>query len=822
MKFLGADILQTIVYFFESIRDILSLEYLLYIFVGLEVLTIIIFIILTYYVYELRLLRTIDKLNEYLYNVQYINESNLIEFNKMMKRVPKTLRYHWQQYMLYREKNPSYYMSIENCIDRPIKASVFASNIKILKSLGIIYAVIAFIFCCGWASGLAVVNSEYIVSITTIPLVVLLLNHILIIALNSKRANNTKNLYQTFHIFNRFIDKAVTTMPDYVDFEVLFTRKEIKRGIPVLNEYIEKRQIQEQEEMRKAKENAITHEMYNFEESGEKGELVLERAMKETEILVSLKNRLDTEIDQIEREIDSLKRSYENTTKDYQKKLQASKENIDRLREQQEATTNRIESNYIRKQQSDEIKKQQQIEKDQDDATLRFNQEISTLETEIKKRKGEIEESRLNVEKAMLSEYKTFSNKIFSEIKEDVNQRFKDERENLINMRESMAKELEVSLSRIEQLEKQNKALVAKSGERESFIRAEIGKENEILKEKINDLKETIEEKDQYISLIIENPNAKMKFKKPKYEEKKDKGKDDKNVIEGEFSFEDSSKKFFSNFDGPVGEFDEKGNYKYSNGSYYDPDGNFHDENGNVFDPQGNLLNQKQAGILETNILKDEVDDIAKTEIKEDTEKTEKSDKEFGDFDVDEENKEKEKSLTSNEILDLWDEENEENAAEVENKDEAGAEEITKNQTDNEESTEVDDNEIKEDQIDKLDEDETGENLGISNKKKRGRPRKEKPDEPTEKRSRGRPKKEKTEEEVGPKRSRGRPKKENVEPPKPKGKRGRPRKESNTNNSENINMDDLKEIESKIKKQNDILKSQQEDLKNTLKKTTKK
>ena len=180
-----------------------------------------------------------------------------------------------------------------------------------------------------------------------------------------------------------------------------------------------------------------------------------------------------------------------------------------------------------------------------------------------------------------------------------------------------MAKELESSLSRIEQLEKQNKALVTKSGERESFIRAEVGKENEKLKEQINNLKGIIEEKDQYISLIIENPNAKMKFKKPKYEEKKEKV-NDKNIVEEEFSFDDNSKKFFSNFDGPVGEFDEKGNYRYSNGSYYDPDGNFHDENGDVFDPQGNLINQKQAGLLTTHTLKkDEEDDGGvQTEIK--------------------------------------------------------------------------------------------------------------------------------------------------------------------------------------------------------------
>jgi hypothetical protein len=91
-------------------------------------------------------MRAVDKLNAYLYHVQYIDDSNLIEFNNRMKRVPKTLRYHWQQYMLYREKSPSFYMSVENCVDRPIKSSAFSANIKIIKILGILYAILSFMF----------------------------------------------------------------------------------------------------------------------------------------------------------------------------------------------------------------------------------------------------------------------------------------------------------------------------------------------------------------------------------------------------------------------------------------------------------------------------------------------------------------------------------------------------------------------------------------------------------------------------------------------------------------------------------------------------
>ena len=166
-------------------------------------------------------------------------------------------------------------MSIENCVDRPTKASAFEASIKTFKSLGVVYALLSFLFCCGWAVGLYSVNTDFFITIFTIPLIILFLNYIVIIGLNIKRSANTRDLYQTFYIFNRFIDKAVVTLPDYVDFEVLFTKKEIKKGIPVLNEYIERRQIQEQEEMRRAKENAVQHEMFNFEAAGDKGELVL-------------------------------------------------------------------------------------------------------------------------------------------------------------------------------------------------------------------------------------------------------------------------------------------------------------------------------------------------------------------------------------------------------------------------------------------------------------------------------------------------------------------------------------------------------------------
>lgn len=837
MKLLNVDIFQSIINFFETIKTNFSLEYLLYIFVGLEVLTIIVFSIVAHNVYEMRLTRAVDKINAYLYEVQYINESNLIEFNNMMKRVPKTLRYHWQQYMLNRDKAPSEYMSVVNCIDRPLKSSALSANIKVAKALSYIYAILSFIFACGFASSQTDIGTGVYIMIFAIPAMVLLLNYIFVIALDIRKASNTSELYQTFHIFNRFIDKAVSTMPSYVDFEVLFTAKEIKRGIPVLNEYIEKRQLQEQEEMKKARENAIQHEAYNFEEAGEKGELVLERAMKETEIFVSMRNRLNTEIDQFEKEIDSLKRSFENTSKDYQKKLQASKENTERLREQQEATTNRIESNYIRKQQADEIKKQQQIEKDQTDAQLKFNQSIDNLTAEITKRKEELEEGRLNVEKSMLAEYKTFSNKIYEEIRESVNERVKSEREELIGAREEVARELEKAMTQIDTLEMQNKVLVNKAAEREAYVKASVEKEKRELQEELVAKQEEINEKNKQIQLIsssyvaeIEKSNKEVKEEQPVEEIKIEEPKAD------EFG----------------GKYDDNGNYVYPNGSYYDPQGNYHDETGKVFDKDGVLIedNSKPEGV-EPKKEEVQVQKPAQEPVEEKTEEKPEEKTEEQTFEQVEDltafNNEEPVETSNEEPLEEEPSENLEEASE-EQETEGKPEGKRRGRPRKEQTEEPVKPAGKRGRPRKEQTEEAPKPAGKRGRprketepqepaeepaKKRGRPRKEESvetvasAEPAKKRGRpkkeeaaqevkeepakkrGRPKKEESEEPVKPAGKRGRPKKEQTEEaPKPAGKRGRPKK---------LNIDEnLKLIEERLKEQNRLLQEQQKALDKTV------
>lgn len=549
---LGVNIFNSIVEFFQNVGETLTLEYMLYGFIALEVLLIIVFSVIIHNVYELKLIRAIDKINGYLYNNQYIDETNLIEFNNRMKKVPKTLRYHWQQYMLYREHSPSYYMSIENCIDRPIKSSAFGTNIKVVKILGYILSMISLILSCGALALSGSTGAGFYVAALTTPVLILVINSIFVLALQIKKSTNLSDLYQTFHIFDRFIDKAVATLPEYVDYEVLFTRAEIKKGIPVLNEYIEKRQLQEQEEMKRARLNAVEHEQYNFEAAGDKGTLVLERAMKETETFINLKHRLMTEIEQLEGEMESIKRTYDDKTKDYQKNTQTARENIDRLREQMEATTNRIESNYIRKQQTDEVKKLEQLDRDQDDATLRYNQEINSLTEEVNKRKEELEEGRKYVESAMLAEYKTFANKVFKDVRADVDKRVKDERDELVNSREMVISELENSLSEVEKLEKENSELKNKLGIKDAEYKDELSKREQEIKSKEKFYSQVLKETAEKAQLALgEKIN-----KEPEYDEY-------------------------------GGYYDEEGYYRYKNGTYYDPEGNYHDEFGGIIDVNG-------------------------------------------------------------------------------------------------------------------------------------------------------------------------------------------------------------------------------------------
>lgn len=609
-----------------------NLDILFYVFVGLELLFVIYFLVKSHFAYQFRLIRAIDKINIYLLNNSYINENNLIEFNKKMKKVPKVLRYHWQQYMLYREQSPSFYMSSNNVIEKPLRSSSVKYNIKTMKALTIIFTTLSVLLS---AAVLALGQTQtsfiapIIFRILIIPSMIIFIGCVYGIYQNARQSANLSDLYQTFHIFQRLIDKAVTTMPEYVDFEVLFTKKEIAKGIPALNEYLEKRARQEQEELEKARRNAVDHEVYDFGSVDISGSLILDRAMKETEIYLSLRNRLLAEIQQVESQIDTLKKSYDNTQREIQRKMQTAKENIERIRMQQESSTNRIEGNYLKKQQDQEISKLTQLEKDNTEETYRFNQELEALTSEIDKKKAELEERRKYIEKAMLAEYKTYSTKVFKNLLKVANEKEKEERETLAETKDSYAQQIVELKDKVQELSYENTQLKdriknfdSELSEKESFYTnalietaekaksALVGKKGDSTTEEIEI---PAQENQPETDTTVEQETTEQPAPVQDYvsEEPEVQAPDIEQTENGENAEQTEEQPPVDEYEGY---YDSEGYYRYPNGTYYDPQGRYFDETGGYYDIDGNYHDPDEAKALLEQLEKEkqEADEEAK------------------------------------------------------------------------------------------------------------------------------------------------------------------------------------------------------------------
>lgn len=534
--------------FSDLVTSIVDINIIFYVGVGFLLLMSIFFFVRARSSYEYKLEKASDRLNDWLFKHQNITEQNLVEFNNIMKekRTPKILRKYWQQYMLYRDKAPSEYMSTYNCIDKPLKTSSFTSNIKNFTMIYVVTAVVTFFLSMFTFASSTKTDTllTYITQSMVASIVILFIGVVLTLALRAMQNYNIATLYQTFNVFNRYIDKASTTIPKYVDFEILFTKQEIKDGIPILGEYLEKRARQEQEELEEAQKNAVSHEEYDFSQSGVDGALVLERAMKESETYINIKQRLLAEIQQFESEISTLKKNYENTSKDYQRKLQASKENMERLRQQQEESTNRIEVNYIRKQQQDEVKKQEQLEKDQEDATNKFNAEVNSLNAEIEDRRTQLEAKRAGVQEAMQNEYQTFSSKLHKAISNNLEESKNETIQQVVNEKDKYAQAI-------------------------TYLKNEVDSRDELIKAKDQTIAELATKLQDYLAGKI---TAEALVAETEQHLK---------ATETAETAEDAS---------ADGHYDDNGYYWFNNGTYYDNQNQYHDLEGNVFDENGNLL----------------------------------------------------------------------------------------------------------------------------------------------------------------------------------------------------------------------------------------
>ena len=118
------DIVNSILNFFVTMTNLITLDLLFIIALGLEVVLVIFFLVKSSFSYEAALNRSLDKLNYWLFEKKVVTEDNIKDLNMLFKtKAPKRLCYYWQQYILFREGNPSTYLSTENFVEKPLKTS---------------------------------------------------------------------------------------------------------------------------------------------------------------------------------------------------------------------------------------------------------------------------------------------------------------------------------------------------------------------------------------------------------------------------------------------------------------------------------------------------------------------------------------------------------------------------------------------------------------------------------------------------------------------------------------------------------------------------
>ncbi len=437
------DIFKYVDRFFTTLTNYLTYNWIFVIFVGLFLLTIILVVGFTARAYEARLIKAIDRLNSYFIDNPQINEDNLLSFNAKMKSnsVPKQLRKSWQQFVLYREGKASSYMSFENCVSTPIKNSTYTRDIKTMNTLAWIFSLCSLILNCYYCFE-TIDIARVLSNVLLTPIIILLANYLVQIFLNLRHNAIISDLFQNYQYFEANIDKATETLPEFVDYEVLFDRSEIKKGIPILYTYLQKRAEEEQRQLELARIRNVEHEKFNFDDQGIAASLVLERAMHEAENYIAERKKYLQDTEQINSDMTQEDLNYREITKEYNRQMQVSRETFANFKAQLEEATSSIEANYLKKQQQQELDRQRNLERDYDTATERhkkviegFNEELNTVEKLVTK-------SRQGLEEAMKSEFATYAGKVYDEAKRAVEEReqekHSDLKQNITDLEESL------------------------------------------------------------------------------------------------------------------------------------------------------------------------------------------------------------------------------------------------------------------------------------------------------------------------------------------------------------------------------------------------
>lgn len=460
--------------FFSSLKNYLNYNIIFIIFVSLFLVTVLFVIISTSRAYEARLIKAIDMFNNYFIDNPQITDENLVAFNNKMKskKVPKQLRKQWQQFVLYREDKASHYMSFDVCVSTPIKNSAYKRDITVMNILTYIY-----VFACILLN--LYFSYEYSQDLDLIlvlqrvllcPIIILVLNYIITIFLDLRHNAIVSDLYQNYQYFEVNIDKATQTLPEYVDYEVLFDRNEIKKGIPILYAYLQKRAEEEKKELERARLKNVEHEKFNFDEAGVESSLVLERAMQEAENYIAERKKYMQDMEQINSDITQEEMNFRETTKEYQRQMQVSKESFDNFKSQLEEVSSTIEANYLKKQMQQELDRQRNLERDYDTKTDSHKKLLESYQAELTSVENSIKEARKTLEKGMMSEFDTYSNKVYDAALKAVEEREKENKDKLKQEIKTLEETIVSKDKELDNIYNQNQSLSEKLDQQNSQL----------------------------------------------------------------------------------------------------------------------------------------------------------------------------------------------------------------------------------------------------------------------------------------------------------------------------------------------------------------
>ena len=105
------EIIESIIPTLGNLSASIGLALVAVIGLSMVLLPIVFSLIILQYSIEFKTSRALAKINKYLESHPYVTNENLVEFNKLMKRIPAPMRVQWQQFMVNRDKKPSEFFS---------------------------------------------------------------------------------------------------------------------------------------------------------------------------------------------------------------------------------------------------------------------------------------------------------------------------------------------------------------------------------------------------------------------------------------------------------------------------------------------------------------------------------------------------------------------------------------------------------------------------------------------------------------------------------------------------------------------------------------